>query len=287
MKSIIFTTSEGHLSIAQSLEAFLTEHKFETKLIFRKEAGLRYYQLVYQRAPALFKPVYELSKTAIADFVSKIYLSKEHNDFIENTFAEENPEYVFNTSFGFNNSIVKMQTQRSFTFINVIPNPRTFFLQDVAKADVTCVFDDFIQQEVQQLIPDRKVIKTGWFVRPAFEKEYDKPAVRAELGFDQKKLLFLLVSGSEGTEAILALAKKLRGLNNVELAIACGNNQGLLEKINSLAEKSEPSIKAIPFTTEIHKYMQAADLVIGKAGPNMVFEAIATGTPLQRHTLVV
>ena len=33
------------------------------------------------------------------------------------------------------------------------------------------------------------------------------------------------------------------------------------------------------YTENTHKYLQASDLVIGKAGPNLLFETVATQTP--------
>ncbi|MBI1855391.1 MAG: hypothetical protein HYR93_05945 [Chloroflexi bacterium] len=36
---------------------------------------------------------------------------------------------------------------------------------------------------------------------------------------------------------------------------------------------------ALPFTREIAPYIAASDVVMGKAGPNMLFESIALGKP--------
>jgi UDP-N-acetylglucosamine:LPS N-acetylglucosamine transferase len=173
----------------------------------------------------------------------------------------------------------KIQKKFPFKFINVIPNPRTFFRQDVCEAQVTCVFDEQTKKDVEKFPHSSEIICTGWFVRPQFEETYNKQSVRKELGLDPKLLTFLFVAGSEGTESILQPLDKIREISEIQIGIACGSNLNLLNKVQSIAEKSGAHIHAIPFSKEIHKYMQAADLVIGKAGPNMIFESIATHIP--------
>ncbi|MEO8581536.1 MAG: glycosyltransferase [Patescibacteria group bacterium] len=277
--NLIFTTSEGHLSIAKALAAFLQGQSVNTELVFREEAGLKYYQFLYRHTPYLFAPFYHLSKNDVINFFLKKYLLSEHQNFTEETIISRRPNIVFNTSFGFNESLLNTQSRQPFTFINIVPNPRTFFLQDLAPADVTCVFDEREKKDVQKILPHSEIIQTGWFVRPEFEQPYSKKIVRKELGFDEHTPLFLFVTGSEGTESVLDLIETTSQLPHIQLAVACGNNKNLLDKVSAIAEQSVAPVTAIPFTTEIYKYMQAADLVVGKGGPNMIFESMATHTP--------
>jgi len=70
----------------------------------------------------------------------------------------------------------------------------------------------------------------------------------------------------------------------IQVIVACGSNQALYrstEALQKIIDKSDNHSSLIPlkFTSKIHLYMQAADLVIGKAGPNMLFETVATETP--------
>jgi UDP-N-acetylglucosamine:LPS N-acetylglucosamine transferase len=63
----------------------------------------------------------------------------------------------------------------------------------------------------------------------------------------------------------------------------CGNNTGMLKAVQTLKAISEkikgPTISGVPYTNEMEKYLRAANLVIGKAGPNTMFESVATLTP--------
>jgi processive 1,2-diacylglycerol beta-glucosyltransferase len=63
----------------------------------------------------------------------------------------------------------------------------------------------------------------------------------------------------------------------------CGNNSQLLKTAKTLKSVSKtiggPEIAGIPYTTEVQKYLRASDIVVGKAGPNTIFESVATLTP--------
>lgn len=286
MNSVVFTNQEGHLSIAQAVVHFLEEHHIETELAFKHEPGLQYYKLLYQHFPQLFAPIYQFSKTKLADFFLKTYSTAENVQFVSTFLDRVHPSLVFNTSLGFSTVLENAREKHDFTFINVMPNPRTFFKQDICKADVICVFDEQTQKDVLAINDQAQIEVTGWFVRPQFEQNYDKEGVKKELGLQQNLPTFLFVSGSEGMETIIDQVEQVRNTSHLQLVVACGNNQGLLEKINTLQEGASATILALPFTTEIYKYMQAADLVVGKAGPNMVFESVATHTPFFATTHV-
>jgi processive 1,2-diacylglycerol beta-glucosyltransferase len=56
--------------------------------------------------------------------------------------------------------------------------------------------------------------------------------------------------------------------------MAAGTNERLLSHFSE-----RPNIYALPFTKHIAPYMMAADVVMGKAGPNMLFETVTLGKP--------
>ena len=102
----------------------------------------------------------------------------------------------------------------------------------------------------------------------------------------------LVVAGSEGTATILKILPAFINCNRrVEVIVACGTSKKLASTITTLAKVihlSNPremvKVSALGFTKEIYLYLQAADLVLGKAGPNLLFEATATKTPFMAIT---
>ncbi len=277
---LVFTTSEGHKSIGESVVHFLQQNDIASELVFIEEPGLKYYKLIYQYSPSSFRYFYKFSHTFLANFFLKRVLLSEHEESVKKILDVKKAHLIISTSLGFTPAIAKYkQTHPEIHFINILPNPRTFFKQDIAdQANVQCVFDQQTVQDIKS-IKETNVITTGWFVRPQFEGKYDKTQVRKSLGLKDNLLTILCVSGSEGTKDILDTALSLKDFANVQIIVACGNNKTLLKQLKTLSDTTSKNITALPFTNQLHRYMQAADLVVGKAGPNMVFEAIATNTP--------
>lgn len=284
---LVLTTSEGHRSIAEGVTSFLEKHDYTPHFCFIEEPGLRYYKFFYQHAPQLFKSIYEFSKTNLADTFLKFWLHSEHFHTLKSEIEINKPQVVINTSFGFTPSLLQLKKHYSFQFINILPNPRSFFRQDTAiGADALCIFDKHLEQLVKKYPGHPKTIQTGWFVRNEFEQEYNEAQVREMLGLEKELFTILFVAGSEGTETIFKLVDSLSHINTLQCIVACGNNKQLVDKVDRLAKSSKTKLFALPFTKEIYKYMQAADLVVGKAGPNMLFEAVACQTPFFATTHV-
>ncbi|HSB32634.1 MAG TPA: glycosyltransferase, partial [Candidatus Sulfobium mesophilum] len=66
---------------------------------------------------------------------------------------------------------------------------------------------------------------------------------------------------------------------HVQIAVICGRNLELKQKLNKFKYTSHP-VKVIGFTSEMEKWMAAADLLVGKAGGLRSAEALACGLVL-------
>ena len=60
----------------------------------------------------------------------------------------------------------------------------------------------------------------------------------------------------------------------VQIILAAGTNLRLQRRFQKY-----DNVYPLPFTRDIAKYMAAADVIMGKAGPNMIFEFITLGKP--------
>ena len=117
---------------------------------------------------------------------------------------------------------------------------------------------------------------TGWPVRGQFY--HADPSARDEtltrLGLDPRRFTVFAQGGGEGAAKFARTVESLLALDNVQVILAAGTNEGLLKHFSG-----RPHIHAIPFTRQIAPFMQAADVVMGKAGPNMLFETVTLGKP--------
>jgi len=291
MKTIgIFTSGYGHESIAEAIQEKLeklTKNKFKIKSFYQKLVFDAAYSSIYKLSPQSMGPIFHL----IADLFNKDKRLKRttenllliNNEAKINKFVKKNKvKLCISTYFPCNPALEKIQNELKVPLINVLTDPKTIHPLAVSEiAQCSLVFDQ--KSKVGSLL--NPVKQAGWFVRDRFEADYDQKQVRNELKLTDQ-LTVLVVSGSEGANSILKILPSI--INCVKpttFIVACGNNKFLYNNIlgikQSLLKLSSSRAELIPlgFTKELHRYMQAADLIIGKAGPNTLFESVATLTP--------
>lgn len=281
----IFTTGEGHKSIAEAIKDGLGS-EYKSEIFFDEEPLAKIYLPFYQYFPKLFKVPFKLSSYEESLNTQHKIFQLRYQKKIEKFFQRHRPDLLLSTYFMYNSNLERLQDLTQTPFINAVADPRTPHPVTIAnKARINLTFDKTLEKYCKKTYPNANYQSTGWFVRSKFEEEYDQKQVRKKLGLDQDKLTFLIASGSEGTAIIMkVLPILIFSQQPIQVIVACGSNQALYSSTRALQkiiEKSENTGSLIPlkFTPEIHRYMQAADLVIGKAGPNMLFESIATQTP--------
>jgi 1,2-diacylglycerol 3-beta-galactosyltransferase len=106
-----------------------------------------------------------------------------------------------------------------------------------------------------------------------------KKELRAQLGWPQDQLVTLMVGGGEGMGPIkdTVLAVNQAKLNMM-LAIITGRNKSLQESLES-AKLSMPT-RVYGFVENIPDLMNAADILLTKAGPGTISEAFVAGLPI-------
>ncbi len=118
----------------------------------------------------------------------------------------------------------------------------------------------------------------GWPVRAQFARaatEVRRDEILAKLGLDAARFTIFLQGGGEGAAQFgRTVERVLASGENLQVILATGTNSSLLARF-----KSVPNLYALPFTKEIAPFMAAADVIMGKAGPNMLFESITLGKP--------
>ncbi len=137
------------------------------------------------------------------------------------------------------------------------------------------------EQALAAGFPPERLHLVGWPVRAQFSRasQLSKEAHAERLG--QLKLApdrytVFLQGGGEGAAHVNRSVESLLSLgdSSVQVILAAGSNRALLERY-----KGVNNLAALPYTRDIAPYMAAADVVMGKAGPNMLFESVTLGKP--------
>ena len=124
------------------------------------------------------------------------------------------------------------------------------------------------------------VVTHGLPIRSAFSRAGDAAAAKAALGLAADKKVVLVMGGGDGFGALRDIVRALVTTCDAEtttVVAACGRNAALKAQIEAEGARN---VVALGFTTAIHEWMTAADLLLTKAGPGTIAEAAALGLPV-------
>ncbi len=288
---LILTTTSGHESIAEAVSEDFIEAGYSTHIHLEEEAlSFAVYRQFYRRFPDKFDSVYQLANSRVGQQSSYWQLILKNSESLLQAVEDSQPRLIVSTAFSFN-PVLEFHRRNLPPYLCILPNPRNYFHHDVNKgAACNLAFDEQTRQEALERHPKAAVRATGWFVRERFETTYSQKSAQHEKHIASDRPCFLLTGGSQGAKETTDIARRLI-LNAQEaklplsLVVVAGNNEALRQKIQTFA--ADRDIDASPhlslditgFVDDMEHYMQAADLVVGKAGPNTIFEAVATETP--------
>lgn len=130
----------------------------------------------------------------------------------------------------------------------------------------------------------RQLRQFGLPVRPSFWHE-DRPkvAVKADLGLDPGLPTVLIVGGGDGVGGVAAIARAIASAAGnagaqAQVVVVCGKNMRLQK---DLAAANFPiPVHVQGFVTNMSEWMAASDLLVSKAGPGTIAEALIRGLPI-------
>jgi UDP-N-acetylglucosamine:LPS N-acetylglucosamine transferase len=120
---------------------------------------------------------------------------------------------------------------------------------------------------------------TGWPVRRQFYEAVPVPL--ADLGLDPGRFTVFLQGGGDGAARFARTVEQLLEIEGLQIILAAGTHQRLYRQFQDRRD-----IHVLSFTREIAPFMAAADVVMGKAGPNVLFESITLGKPFIATTYI-
>ena len=288
MKKILITSTDwGHGIIAKGLKEVIGKnHITEIVFVGVEPFSKVSYEFIYKYFPSFFKIVFGFSEIKILKKLFDAYVERSYKEKIKSAIKRQKPGIVVNTYFAFNSSFESLQSQYNFRFINVFADPWTFSRILISEAGENLTFDKYSLERLKILEPKAKGLPIGWFI----EKKYylaqnrSRKLARKKLGLNPNLFTLCVVSGSEGTFNIFKiLSTFLNPRYKIQVIILCGNNFQMFNVVKTLKSLSEkirgPKIIGVAYTQVMQDYLRASDLVVGKAGPNTMFQSVATLTP--------
>lgn len=126
----------------------------------------------------------------------------------------------------------------------------------------------------------RRILLTAFPLDDKFHKQFGSVAAeRKKLGL-KNTFTLLLSFGGEGIGAYTIIEELIRRDLPIQLVVACGRNEGAVEKIHDMAKDAKHiHVKAIGFTLNLQDYIYCSDISAGKSGMNTTFESIFLRKP--------
>jgi spore coat polysaccharide biosynthesis predicted glycosyltransferase SpsG len=129
---------------------------------------------------------------------------------------------------------------------------------------------------------DAQIFRTsGMILRPDFYLEdHSNPLeLRKEMGFGEDLPTAIVLFGGHGSKVMYEITERLDEAGvALQLILICGRNEELAVKLR--ARQWKMPVHVMGFTKEVHKWMRAADFLIGKPGPGSIAEAMVRKLPV-------
>jgi UDP-N-acetylglucosamine:LPS N-acetylglucosamine transferase len=133
---------------------------------------------------------------------------------------------------------------------------------------------------VRMGVPSHRIDVAGYPIQQAFLHAPSQQQARHALGLEDRFTCLISLGGEGVSTAPVVYASALLTMpRSPQVIVIAGRNETLRERLEPLAQR-HTSLHVRGFVNDMHRYLAACDVVIGKAGPASVMEALAVGRPV-------
>jgi 1,2-diacylglycerol 3-beta-galactosyltransferase len=172
---------------------------------------------------------------------------------------------------------IGLQTPYLTVVTDLVTTHATWFWK---RADLVVVPTEAARQRGLRCgIPGGRLRVIGLPVSTRFGQAAGKAEARVRLGWAQDRPVALLVGGGEGMGPLEQMARAIdAACLPLDLAIVCGRNQALKARLEQFPWHAPVNIYG--FVQDMPAFLSAADILVTKAGPGTISEALAAGLPM-------
>lgn len=287
----------GHRSIARAIFGALKEKEKEGKVIVKyaevkAELGMSndIYTFMYRFFPKSNKMAAWLSEDkrlrGIIHRMSELNLPR-----LKKEVLGFKPDLVISCYWYHSHSLQwwRKNENANFKLWSVIADPWTITPATVVpEVDLTLVYDEVGEKESKKYGLKDEIMKSGWWVRGEMYQKYDRKKARQKLGINDDRPIIFIGGGSLGTSSLTRL---LPVLMMIKTKCAFIFNTGTDKLLHSTVEEymkllkrmklgDEIIVKNLGWIDNMAEVLAASDIVFGKAGPNFMFDVVASQKPM-------
>ncbi len=106
-------------------------------------------------------------------------------------------------------------------------------------------------------------------------------AIRRRLGLRTDGFVLLVCGGADGSGGLVKHARAIAAASlDVDLVVICGRNDRARSALAGLHTGSGRAVRVLGYVDNMPEWMRASDVVVSKAGPGTIAEALCCGLPL-------
>lgn len=290
---LFLRTGGGHLAPAKAISEYYKKYRsgeiepvlydgFEesTKLI--KNIVVDGYRILQDKSRFIFSLIYAVHKIKLVAQIASSLVNFFVEKKIEEKILETNPDKIVIVHFflikAVNNTLRKHNL--NIPVITVVTDPFTahpiWFLN---KNQNFVSFSDSLKDYIIKKGVEKEKIKVLPF--PLSERfsgipiNGEKVQIKEQFGFKSDKIV-LLLGGADGIPSGLNILKNIyKNKIDYEVAIVCGNNKELFNKVAKWKERNKvQSLKIFGFTDKIYELINISGVIITKCGASTIMEIL-------------
>ena len=290
-RNILLLTSRtggGHISLSEALRDRLEQH-YSLEIVDPQPRFFHlHYRLLSRYALWLWSAEFRLSDTPRQAFLTHRLFTPLVARELKRLIAHLQPVMIITTYPFLTYEVMQVLTNTNthIPFVMLFADPNSIhasWLTERRAAAVLAPTRETYEMALASGFDHARLHLVGWPVRTQFASavaEARRDEVLTRIGLDPTCFTVFLQGGGEGAAQFGQTVKRVLGLG-LQVILATGTNSSLLTQF-----KSVQHLAALPFTKEIAPFMAAADVVMGKAGPNMLFESVTLGKPFVVTTYI-
>jgi len=288
----------GHRSIARAIYGFLkTKEKEENFEVYyaevRAKLGLIHemYMLSYRYLPVSNKLSRWISYSpGLRKLIEKM---SQGNVVAPRKIVEKiKPDLVISAYWFHSHSLARWRDKekQKFKLWTAVSDPWTILpIAYNSKIDLHLVYDrKGVYLGMKECgLKRNQILITGWWTRQEMFGKFDRKEARKKLGFNDGRPVVFFGGGSMGTYSLVRLLPALMLIKDkVGLVFNTGKDKksyDLVERYvksyKRLNKKGNLIIKNLGWIENMGEVLAGVDIVFGKAGPNFLFDVVASQKP--------
>ena len=286
MKKILILTAErtgnGHKSAANALEQKLNKINYETKQLdcFTMMGKLgTLLESSYLPITTTFPLLYYIPFlfTQIFPDAMHFFVYLKIRKQLKEQIKEFKPDLIISVHSMFTKSISyllkreKLNIPFYISVIDLVRPPRVWF--DKNADAIFAPTEEVRKNYIKRGIDENKIFVSGFPIREDIK-------IRKSPKTITDKVNILLVNPSVNLKKSIRYVKETSKLKNVPISVICGRDEKLYQALKKEQEQKKilPDVQIYGFVNNMNEFLEETHIILTKAGPNMILEAVKSAT---------